>query len=483
MPLAYFLTSCLLLFQFLIVGQIPSEPNTAGEQLIVFTNAKQPILTQEDLQKLKTLAQELELDFKNVDIKEGAPAAVLYTPSIVFQNHVDRSFFYGRYKNTARLKNFVRTARMMHQQDTDNIKHDVFVLEQGRAKVTVPLKLTELQGTLPKDFDSADFKKNTKKFIAAGMQGFKLLEQFNQGRTTRSFYFDLHPYCSADGKLYLTAEIYSQYNCINPILSQVDQPWLQGTWAAREKLFKEAGQLIEKAIHEQMENLERGDAMVGIPKAIAVESWENLGLALPRQESAKAQLSVQTVDLPRRWTVEAPQDRSTPILIFSFLPPLDNYAGEAKALTGNLTLSEKQSLVGGQGIFQVAIQDITMGDAGLDDAVQNKMLQMANFPAAKLTFEEVLGENVPLQLAKVENVQIKAQFEMLGIQTPLTVTAKITPTRNAKEELRLQVNASFQLPLAEKFNVDGPDGPADASNNLQFYLKFYLKPIKNEKTN
>ncbi|MFK8101448.1 MAG: YceI family protein, partial [Saprospiraceae bacterium] len=467
------------------VSQAPSEskPNSSAEQLIVFTHAKQAILTKEDLQQLETLAQELELNFKNVDIQEGAPTSVLYTPSIVFQNHVDRSFFYGRYKNISRLKNFIRTARMMHQQDTDNIKHDVFVLAQGRARITVPLKLTELQGTLPKDFDPATFKKATKKSIAKGMQNFALKDQFNQGRTTRTFYFDLHPYCSADGKLYLSAEIYSQYNCIDPIFSQVNQPWLQGTWADRENLFKKAGQLIEKAIHEQMESLERGDAMVGIPKDIANKSWEDLGLELPLKESSQEQLKIQNVDLPQHWTVEAPQDRSTPILIFSFLPPLDNYAGEAKALTGNLVLSETQSLVGAQGNFQVAIKDITMGDAGLDDAIQNKMLQMANFPAANLTFEEVLGENVPLQLAKVEDVKIKAQFEMLGIRTPLIVTAKIEPTRNTNEELRLQVNASFQVPLAEKFKVEGPDGPADASNNLQFYLKFYLKPIKNEKTN
>jgi len=408
-------------------------PRYGYDQLIVFVNSESPILDGEDMDALKKLAEDIELEFEVKDIAEGAPQEVTYTPSIVFQNSEGRSFYYGRYKKISRVKNFIRASRLAHQGDTDNVKKNILVWKNGRTAVTAPIKLTDLAGEVPSGFDQATFVREAKANIAQGMSDFGEMSEFEQTRTTRSFYFNLYPYLS-DGSLTISAEIYSQYNCVKPVFQQFDEALASGTWRNRDKVFAEAGKLIEAEIKRQTKNLENGDALAFISDDIPVKSWTALGLELPEKPQNQVNIKNEGAKISQNWTVEPPQNKNEPILIFSFLPPLDSYAGEATALSGTLNLGENNRLEGAKGSFEVQISDITMGLDDLDNEVT-----------------------------------------MLGLETPLDVSAQIEPLINEKGEAALQVSATFLLPLYSVFKVAGPDGPSPAKDNLQFYMKFLLK--------
>ncbi len=477
LPLLFFVSNVERGFQPLPSTHEKQElvaPCYGYDQLILFVNSESPILDTEDLDVLKKLADKIEVDFSVKDVVDGAPQEVTYTPSIVFQNSEGRSFYYGRYKKTSRVKNFIRASRLAHQGDTDNVKKDILVWKNGRTAVTAPIKLTDLAGEVPSGFDQEEFIREAKASVAQGMSDFGKMSEFEQSRTTRSFYFNLYPYLS-EGSLTISAEIYSQYNCVKPVFQQFDEALVSGTWRNRDKVFAEAGKLIETEIKRQIKNLENGDALSFISDDIPVKDWKALGLELPEKPQNQVNTKNKAAKISQNWKVEAPQNKNEPILIFSFLPPLDSYVGEATALSGTLNLGENNTLTGAKGSFEVQISDITMGLDDLDNEVQNKMLKMDMFPNSTFTFEEIEAKNdAPLKFGTSREFTAKGIFMMLGIETPLNVPAQIEPVINEKGELRLQVSATFQLPLYSIFKVAGPDGPSPAKDTLQFYMKFLL---------
>jgi len=446
-----------------------------NDQLILFVNSESPVIDIYDLEALQKLAENIDVDFRVKDVVEGAPQEVTYTPSLVFQNSEGRSFYYGRYKKISRIKNFIRASRLAHQGDTDNVKKDILVWKNGRTAVTAPIKLTDLTGDVPRGFNQTDFINEAKTSVAQGMSDFERMSEFEQTRTTRSFYFNLYPYLYK-GRLTVSAEIYSQYNCVKPVFQVFDEGLVSGSWRSRDKVFAQAGKLIEAEIKRQTKNLENGDALAFISDDIPVKDWKALGLELPEKPQIKFNTENEGAKITQNWTVEPPQNKNEPILIFSFLPPLDSYAGEAKTLSGTLDLGEGNTLAGAKGNFDVQISDITMGLDDLDYEVQNKMLKMGIFPNSTFTFEEIEAkDDAPLQFETVSEFTAKGIFTMLGIETPLDVPAQIEPIINTDGEARLQVSATFQLPLYSVFKVAGPDGPSPAKDNLQFYMKFLLK--------
>ncbi len=447
---------------------------TAQEQVLVFINPEKAVLQTDDLKALQDLAVELDLTLKTININEGAPPEITLTPSIIFQNSDGRSTYYGRYKNVSRIKNFIRTARLAHQQASDNFKKDILLWRNEKAIITAPIKITNLTGNIPKDFDQAAFKKNAKILLADGMKKFKLLDNYNQSRSTRTMYVDLHPYLDATNHLIIKSEIYSQFNCVEPIIQYIDTPLNSGKWKDWKIIFTNIGHQVEQLIIEQINSSTIGDAFEPIPEKIATKSWQALDLALPEKETLNQNSAKQNITIPQDWTVEAPKENQS-IIMFSFLTPLDNYAGEVKALSGKMSLDKNGGLKDAKGTFEVQIKDVTMGAEDFDYEVQNKMLQMLNFPNASFVFKNIEGGKQPLTLYKATEIQVEGTFTMLGIPLDLTVPATITPIINADENIRLQVHTTFQLPLFDTFKVAGPDGPSPAKDTLQFYMKFFLK--------
>lgn len=456
-----------------IVAQQQSSVNV--QQLVLFFDSNVQQLNNEEISALRLFADNLNLAFVEVDINNGVPEQIVYTPSLVFQNDEGRSFYYGRYTNLDRLKNFVRASKMVHQKEVENIKSDLLVWEIEKAVVTAPLKLTELEGVLPKKFDPAEFESMAKTAVYNGMCKFKLTPTFNQNRTTRSFYFNLYPYIDEKQNLTISAEIFSQYNCVKPVWQKFDEGLVQGKWKNRTSLLTKAGELIEKEILNIIEFSETGDAFKPIPNSVPLASWKDLGLALSENKEQNEYLSIKDIELSKKWTVKdvvKSGSENDPIIVFSFLPPLDNYAGEAKKLSGSLTLASTESLENASGSFSVEIADVTMGADDFDYEVQNKMLKMGIFPNATFKFDSLKPVGTGADSTIYETTGV---FTLLGMDYPLNIEVDIVPVKARNQKINLRVKSSFELPLFNVFGVEGPDGPSPSKDVLQFFMKFDLK--------
>jgi len=439
-----------------------------NQQLILFFN---PFVNQEsviDEERMKELALENDLEFLKVNFANGVPEEISFTPMIVYQNSQGRSIYYGRCNNYTRVNNFIRTSSMVPQKTADNAKTDLLLWENGRTKITAPIKLTELAGNLPKNFDQKAFIKQNKKNIADGFCTFKQVPSFNQTRTTKSFYFNLYPYLDDKDQLTISAEIFSQYNCVKPVWTKFEEGLISGKWKNRAELFKKAGELIELEIINQINSSELGDAFQAIDNDVAKISWADMGLAIEAKSDKETSLQLSELNLPKQWSV-AKNETGKPIIIFSFLPPLDNYIGEAKALQGEFNLMKRNSLDGATGAFSVQIKDVTMGADDFDYEVQNKMLKMGIFPDA--TFNFTLTKSTE---SNSNGYLCNGKFKLLGLEIPLAIPATIEPFYNSNNELQLNVQTSFELPLFEAFKVAGPDGPSPAKDVLQYYMNFNL---------
>ncbi len=444
------------------------------QSLILFTTPDHSIVSEEDIKSIRELAQSMNIKLLIQNSINGLPEEVTTLPSIYFQNRKGRSKYYGRYKNISRLKNFIRTSKLAHQKEVPNIKENILVWKEGRADMTAPIKLTALTGEVPEGFDQEGFIKESEKAIVTGMNKFKQTPKHNSTKNTRSFYFNIYPHLDECNRLSLTTEIYSQYNCVTAVFTQTNTPIAKGKWDKRIEVFKQAAQIIEAEIFRQIQDSDIGDAFQPVSNDLRTISWEYLNMPKTKPVvTLEEQKNIPNEKLARKWQVEKRIDDDEPIIIFSFLPPVDNYAGEVKALSGTLELAENLSMNGAKGEFKVDVSDVTMGAKDFDYEVHNKMLKIGLFPDAYFKFTAE-GTDQPIEWGQSQQLEVKGTFTMMSIDIPINVDTSLEPIVNESGDVKLQVSCSFQLPLFEKFNIKGPDGPKPAKDILQFYMQFNL---------
>ncbi|MEM6725241.1 MAG: YceI family protein, partial [Bacteroidota bacterium] len=158
-------------------------------------------------------------------------------------------------------------------------------------------------------------------------------------------------------------------------------------------------------------------------------------------------------------------------------PPVNQYAGEMTELEGQIQYDPTAGLNSLNGNFTVPMRSLTMGDGSLTKAVQNAMLQVEQFPESSFVFESVQSDLEALAFGTVSPINTQGTFTMREVSIAVPVTAQIEPILNDAGEVRLLVNASFEITsLTPVFGVKGPDGPSPANNTVQFDLLFLMKP-------
>ena len=451
----------------------------AGE-LIIFTSQPDHVVSQDLVQKflpqIEAMAKAQEIAVKVITVTDAAPGLVTFTPAIVFQNHLGRSLYVGRYHYIDKIKTFIRTVKRLPQQTVDNEKHDVLVARLGRSTLVTPVKLTDLAGTLPAKFKQEAFHKEALAALAAGMKQYQFQALYHPQRNERLVYTAFYPYRGSDGKLFVSAEMYSQFNCVEPIYKRFDQPF-EGTWQDRKKLFMAIGTAIEAEIMQQLSRTDKGDGLVPLPATVKTVSWESLGLALPPAPPAsEAGPAAKPASLSQRWDFAGPVEKDLPVVGFAFPAPIDYYAGELADLQGNLSLGAGFDMASALGAFSVRMESLTMGDPALDHSVQG-MLKMVDHPVSHFVFKKMKTiENAKLAFGYVTQFVVQGEFEFMGVKAPTDVTAQVEPVLDDAGAPRLQVFAAFTIRLKERYGVSGPDGPADAKDTVNFTLNFLLKP-------
>ncbi len=468
------------LFALLFAGSLAAETEPSRESLVIFTqpDAESPIsrhFEAELLPELKATAEQLGVPLKILDARKGAPEEVRITPLLIHQSPNGRSFFQGRYADPGKVAHFVRTSRAVPATSEVLTKTDIAVWSQGRSRVYSPLKITDLAGELPQSFDAEAFKQRATQAMASGFEHFTWVDRIELGPTDRAFYMDLYPYRSEGGKLFISLALFSQFNCIDPVFTQFDDP-VSGSFDRLDEVFARAGRRLEQAVAQQVQGSEIGDGFDPIPESVAVASWPSLGLELPeRSTAADSAAAVGSIeDLPRAWRI-APAEKNEPRLIFRFPAPLERYSGEVGELAGSLTLGDGSSLQGAEGWIRADTGSVTMGEPSLDQAIHKKMIHVARFPESRFTLKEVMPETENLAFGRAARLQATGTFELMGQKVDLQVRGDVEPVFTEAGEPRLRVRAAFEIRLASPFGIAGPDGPAPANDTLKLYLDFMME--------
>ncbi|MEM1407776.1 MAG: YceI family protein [Bacteroidota bacterium] len=440
-------------------------------QIVVFVDASKELdrnFMEEYYDSMVETAQGLEIDIVKFDVKNGAPEEITITPQIIFQNKFGRSFYIGRYAELSRFKVFLRTVARNPQTDKSNLKTEIMTYINGRSTTALPVKITELTGSF--SGNKKEFHGKALAALYSGFEKFALKAQLDFKRTNRLFYLDVHPFVSEEGKLYLSYEIYSQFNCVVPVYSRLSSPFV-AEFTDYENAFRQLAKILEGEVFRISQTSTIGDGFTPVAKTTAVTTWESLGLALKKGEGSIQAGRIAIENIGDNWRVMGEIDKLTPIVQFNFYAPLDNYAGEVKQLAG--TLNWNDNLLSGR--FVVDTRDVTMGEETYDKNVHKKHIKVKRFPGASFVFEDFKWHRNDILTPDAGARLISGTFSFMGKEQEIEATTQIVPVVEKNNEVRLLITSEFDLNVYEHSKVDGPDGPKDARENMQFKLNFVME--------
>jgi polyisoprenoid-binding protein YceI len=464
---------CLILF---FTAKVAMETD---EQIIVFTQTSDKVFIEKTYPQLRTYCKERGIALSERQITDGGvPAEITTTPAIVFQNAKGRSIYSGRYVSFSTVVNFVRNCRFFPAETSnDDCKKDVLYLKNGRTTLVSPLKITDVSGNMPKDFDQKAFKTAATAAILRGCASksevakrFQLAtQQICKGKTDRAFYMDFHTYRHTDSTYFLTVELYSQFSCIDPIYTNKGEAFMGKDIMP---LFEKAAKTLDAEVFKAIKGSEIGDAVSFISDKTAVKSWEELNLPLPKEiKKPTANPVVSNVEIPKNWNYAGALDNETPVLQFRFLPPLNRYAGEVKKMTGSMKMADAKTITAAY--FEATMNSLTMGAEDFDHKVLEKYIKVQRYPDAKFSFQNVvLPKN--LKVGEVVELPIKGNFIFMKKEKELTVNAKFMPILDDNGKPQMEISVQFGLNITDGYGIQGPDGPEDARKNLAFFMNFRL---------
>jgi len=155
---------------------------------------------------------------------------------------------------------------------------------------------------------------------------------------------------------------------------------------------------------------------------------------------------------------------------------LEGYAGELGRVKGVLHLGEGLFASGTNGTFEADPSSVTMGEPDLDEALRGStFLHIAKHSIATFVIQRAEGDGNPIAVGVGTPTQFEGLFTMKGVSIPLSFTAVLTPTISKDGEPRLKASGNFKISLAA-FDIEGPDGPPESSNSLEFQFDFVLTP-------
>ncbi len=289
-------------------------------------------------------------------------------------------------------------------------------------------------------------------------------------RSDRLFYLDLHPYANKDGKLWISAALFSQFSCIDPVFKRFEEPW-DGKVEDAQQLFTRIAAFMEQEIKRQLAESKIGDAYTPIPSATATVSWKELGLELGEKERVPQARLHSNKSLPQQWGYQSPVESDLPALQFQFFEPLSRYAGEVRKISGELQIEEAQ-LKGGA--FEVEVNSLTMGMDDLDHKVLKKYLKAQKFPTAKLQIMEVLPHE-QLMWGSAQSIQVDGELELMRKKRPVQIQVSLLPFYSENGQEQLLVEAQFSTNITQNFGIEGPDGPKEAQEQMLFTAYFLMK--------
>ena len=430
---------------------------------------------QKTLPKLEALAKQSGIELKRLNVADGAPQEIHLTPLIVYQNHLGRSFYQGRYQDLDRILNFTRRSQFYPQESTPLIKEDIFVQGLGRQVLGAPLKIAPLTGEMPWFYRERSFLDNAEEWVTEGFGLLKLKSSASFGRSDRLFYMDIYPWC--DGKtLHLSLALFSQFHCKKPVFERKGDLAIIGPWGERERLFREAGKMLEQAIQSQLSNTDRGDGFQPVVSETSLVTWADLGLALPKGNELKVTQSHKDLSWSTTTFNMAPSmPLSPPQVSFAFPAPLDQYSGQLKQVSGHLSTSTPGVFNGAKGKIVVQCRSVDMGEEDLNEALLDQgFLDVEKFPESYFDFVIKCDDDQPLSFEEQTFANAKGTFFMKGVSVELSLPVTLETVADDSRRVGVMMKTSFVINLND-FKVESADGPSPQNHTLHFdvAVEFY----------
>ncbi len=452
----------------------------AQNRLIAFVDNNGSAVSTEfskQLNLINSISAKSNLDLSVFEIsKTGAPVDVTITPLLVFQNHLGRSIYQGRTNTVSRIKNFIQTSKFVAQGKKLNVRNNIPIWKIGRTRIWSPVKIVPVTGTIPNGYNHSEFVAESLEVIANSFRKFEFAEESKLGRSDRGFYMDFYPWCADDGTLFLSLALFSQFHCKEPVYELKKTP-LAAPWKKRNKLFKKAALLLEKAVAGAIKKTETGDGFNPIRTTVPLVSWEDLGLKLPPPPVKNDNMPEFTnITLPQKWILDSIHADQPPLLRIRFPAPLDVYSGAATMGSARFILNPDITINNARGQFVIDAKSLSMGDAGLDKALQGRMfLNTKKYPESKFVIESIKGDGKPLAFGELKPITVSGIFTLKGISINLTPSMQIEPILGNDMKPRLIISGDFKLNL-RNFNIDDADGPEPANHTLILDFYFIMKP-------
>lgn len=408
------------------------------------------------LPEIAGVAETLGVTLTEWDIQNGAPAEVTHTPLLVYMNHRGRSVYQGRYSTPERLRTFIRIAQRQPQTPEEISFDNAAVWREGRAEVAAILKVAPLQGTKPDGYEEEAFRDAAAEAVFSGMRLFEQETPVTVERAQRRFYFDINPWASTDGTLFLSIAVFSQFHCEEPIITN-DEEKIIGPWEKREALFVRAAQEFEQRLVVELAQNTIGDGFQPVTDRVRNLSWEEMGLELPDPPPSRSKALVD-VELPRAWRVLPRDAGERPSVMFQFASPLDQYVGQVQQMSGTVTFGPDNAVAGMAAAFATDNSTISMGMDDLNAVIQEGMfLGVAKFPESSFTLESFESDAESLGAAPLRGT-MRGKFTLKDKTIPLTADATFEPYVGDDGAPRLDLAARFELRIDE-FGLPTPDGP------------------------
>ncbi|MFP4419450.1 MAG: YceI family protein [Desulfococcaceae bacterium] len=463
----------------ILLAALPA--GAAEEQLLVFVQPEASKVAKDfrenRLPEIRNLATDMDVSVEVIEVGEGpVPPEVGITPLLVFQNHRGRSIYQGRTTTPARIRNFIRTSRFVPQGEEKLAREDIPIWTTGRAQVWAPIKVAPVTGAPPEGYDHEAFVREARAAMEKGFDQFETRDRVELGRADRGFYMDFYPWRADDGTLFLSLALYSQFHCKAPVFEMKKEP-LVGPYSEREKLFRQAAEIMEKAVARQIADTEDGDGFDPVAKETPAIAWAETGYPLPPKPERAAMADVDA-EIPLKWTLAEPGPDDPPMVQFRFPAPLDQYTGEVKQGNGQFRLAEGKTLNGANGFVEMDPTTVTMGVEDLDEVLQGSLfLDTDDHPAARFEVESVSSDGRPVEYGQLSPAAVSGSLLLKGTKKPMQVAMEMEPVIGEEGKPRLLARGRFQIDLTE-FDIEGADGPEPARNTLVFDLNLAFRPAE-----
>lgn len=166
-----------------------------------------------------------------------------------------------------------------------------------------------------------------------------------------------------------------------------------------------------------------------------------------------------------------------PLVSFTFPEPLNDYKGEAKEVSGELTIAESMSTATLRGFIEVLTASVTLGESGIDENAHSAMfMNVEKYPVSRFTITSVdAAEGASLLGAEKMGVTMHGGFTLKGITVLIRVPATLSlDSGDDGEPVRMKLEASWEINILKPFEIPGPS-TSEAAERVVFKADLVLE--------